>query len=291
MAHLITGTTISDAWLAALQALADQGGKEINLSVVITEPSIERLGIRSVLDLFLREHRQQSVHTVANTIFPQTFYRGAGPGHRTMLYRHYLDHTYPILQRRWKNKYGTYFQRLIAYPGPDGPVNQLEAVIVRLQHQLSRPGPLSSAYELGVSAAGDTGLEFRVQCPGKDTRTMGFPCLSHVSLTLEGKRLHLTATYRNQYFITRAYGNYVGLSRVLSFLCAETGCIPGELYCIATHADAEFSLSGIGKRGALDLLAQCEGLLLEEQREPEDIHLQQERRNGKPRDRRAVIGR
>ena len=44
---------------------------------------------------------------------------------------------------------------------------------------------------------------------------MGFPCLSHVSLSLQKGVVHMTAIYRNHEFIKRGYGNYVGLGRVL----------------------------------------------------------------------------
>jgi len=81
-----------------------------------------------------------------------------------------------------------------------------------------------------------------------------FPCLSHISLTLVRGRLNMTAVYRNQAFITRAYGNYLGLSRLLCFLATETATSPGEIEVVATHADAEL---GRGQRAIAEFLERC----------------------------------
>ena len=69
-----------------------------------------------------------------------------------------------------------------------------------------------------------------------------FPALSHISFTLKQGKLNLAAMYRNQHFFRKAYGNYVGLSGLMRFLCTEAGCEMGELLCIATHADAELGV-------------------------------------------------
>jgi hypothetical protein len=53
--------------------------------------------------------------------------------------------------------------------------------------------------------------------------------------------VHLTALYRNHTFLSHAYGNYLGLGRLLAFICAETDTCPGELVSVSTHADAELS--------------------------------------------------
>lgn len=76
---------------------------------------------------------------------------------------------------------------------------------------------------------------------------MSFPCLSHVSFTLDGDTINLAALYRNQYFVTRAYGNYVGLARIGHFIAQEVGLKLGEVLCVATHADAQFDDLGKGR--------------------------------------------
>ena len=86
----------------------------------------------------------------------------------------------------------------------------------------------------------------------------GFPCLSHISLTLVGGRLSMTALYRNQTFIARAYGNYVGLSRLLTFIADQTDTECGEIEVVATHADAELEL---GRQRIGRLVDGCRALL------------------------------
>jgi hypothetical protein len=81
-----------------------------------------------------------------------------------------------------------------------------------------------------------------------------FPCLSHISLTLVRGQLNMTAVYRNQAFITRAYGNYLGLARLLDFLATETDTRAGEIEVVASHADADLDL---GQRAITDLLSRC----------------------------------
>ena len=64
----------------------------------------------------------------------------------------------PTLKRLARpNARGTYFSRLIHFPGPDGPVNQLDAVITRLRSETAKKGsgtgPLTACYEAGFTDA------------------------------------------------------------------------------------------------------------------------------------------
>ena len=72
-----------------------------------------------------------------------------------------------------------------------------------------------------------------------DRRTRSFPCLTHIDLTLHRGRLHAMAVYRHQYLIEKAYGNLLGLSWLLQFLCQQTGYTMGELVVHATLADSQ----------------------------------------------------
>ncbi len=71
----------------------------------------------------------------------------------------------------------------------------------------------------------------------RDRRTRGFPCLTHIDFSLYLGRLHCMAVYRHQYLIDKAYGNMVGLSALLHFLCQQSGYKTGELVLHATMAD------------------------------------------------------
>jgi thymidylate synthase len=90
-----------------------------------------------------------------------------------------------------------------------------------------------------------------------DKRRRGFPCLTHIDFTLHDGRLHCMAVYRHQYLIEKAYGNMLGLSRLLGFVCQQTGYEAGELVVHATMADAQRGFRGgpqlaIAARSALE---------------------------------------
>jgi len=250
--HAIAHDNISHAWNEALQHVVAHHGKAVHLAVAIGRPlEPEDDAVRASLDAFIDERRQAGkaiwpVSTVANTMFPSAFYRRDRANARARLYE--LHAKAQRMQQRMRDP-ENYFNRMVAYPGPDGKAfNQLEYVIDRLIKQRKprkRGGPLSSAYEIGLSAP--AGGDLRVQAPGRDRKLMSFPCLSHISFTLEGEHLNLAALYRNQYFVTRAYGNYLGLARIGNFIAHETCVQLGEVLCVATHADAQFDDLGKGR--------------------------------------------
>lgn len=253
--------SLSVAWARAMRHLLDApSGKAINIAVGFSTID-EDAGIRGVIDAFLSSaavHKPAknvlAVETVASTLFPQSWYvpdRAADA--RQHLYR-MRDRAARVHRRiSGPNERETYFDRLVAYASPSGePVNQLEEQVVRLRRELGHNGPKSSAYELGISEPGD----LRIQQPGKDRLMLGFPCLSHISLTLHGGAIHFTALYRNQGFLRKAYGNYVGLARLARFFATEVGVGVGEILCVASHADAEIDVTG--KRELERLLAACE---------------------------------
>lgn len=255
MAILVEAPNLSEAWVLAMEQLMAFGGTAVNLITVIGSSDCEKRAIRQGLDEFLRASGTWPVITVANTIFPNSLYipRLEDQARKHLYEMH--EEGRQIRRRLPANQKGTYFDRLIAWPGKDGPVNQLERVINRL----NSGSKLTSAYELGLTAPETDSVgttEFRIQHPRLDTSVMGFPCLSHISLTAQSDVLHMTATYRNQHFVRKAYGNFVGLSSLLQFLAHETGRRPGELVCVATHADAEMGRrKGFGKRAITALIA------------------------------------
>jgi thymidylate synthase len=61
----------------------------------------------------------------------------------------------------------------------------------------------------------------------------------HIDLTVFEGRLSMAAVYRHQFLITKAYGNLLGLSRLLAFLAQQSGYEVGELVVHATMADLE----------------------------------------------------
>ena len=121
-------------------------------------------------------------------------------------------------------------------------MNQLAAVAAKLKKYADPTSGYrcSSDYELAVE---HPALDLRTQMPGRNGGAIGFPCLSHISLTVERGVVHLTSLYRNQHLIRKAYGNYVGLAALGRALCHHAGLELGTITIIATHADAEIGSS------------------------------------------------
>jgi len=245
MAYLANGDTMTEAWVAALDHLHVHGGEEFDLIVAIAEPApsgADPTIVRHV-DGMLAAQGYDPVATVANTIFPVGL--AASSADRATLYRRYRA-LLPRLHRLHGNRKGTYFERLITYPLQADPdrANQIETIIGDLSAQLARralrQGPLGSIYEGQVFA------------PGKDRVPLGFPCMSSLSFQLDGTGLRLTATYRNQYYIQRALGNFLGLAHLQRFVCDAVGLDQGPLTVHAFHAQVD-----LGKRATATLLESC----------------------------------
>lgn len=269
MAYMIQREGLSEAWIAAMEVLVGRDGKGVNLNVAFQADVPDDWPVTACVDGFIEQKDLRhsdgnllTVATVANTVFPAALYHPhLGDEAAPRVYENY--ELSMRMHRRRKGDKETYFNRLVAYPvggladegderlNLNGTWNQLDYYVGRLRRQRETLH-LSSSYELGVSHPIDADL--RVQAPFKDKRMTSFPCLSHISLTLVDDRVHMNATYRNQTFISRAYGNYVGLAALLRFVAMETGSQPGEVQVVATHADAELSL---GKRAVHELVGRC----------------------------------
>jgi hypothetical protein len=262
MAVLVTGTSVSTVWLAAAKALNEHGSHIPNLVVAVQQPATEDSNIRGALDRLISEHRAAGgrdvfpVETVANTIFPAEYFPTLeDPEARTRGYDKYKESQ--RLRRRAKgSRRGTYFERMIDWNGDN---NQLERVITKLNQARELGHECSNLTEVAISTPED--YELRVYNPSKDQVQEGFPCLSHISVSLVSGRLHLTSTYRSQFFLSRAYGNLLGLGRLLTFISAQTGYPVGELVNVATHARLDV-VRGAGVRRIAKMLAEAEGTLL-----------------------------
>ncbi|RLE58624.1 MAG: hypothetical protein DRJ32_06110 [Thermoprotei archaeon] len=62
------------------------------------------------------------------------------------------------------------------------------------------------------------------------------PCLTLVDFKPERNVLHLIASWRAQFFDTKAYGNLISLAVLLRDICKNTGYSPGQLISIAHKA-------------------------------------------------------
>lgn len=261
MSTHITGSNIGQAWLNAFAALTGAPADGlVNLTVTIEQPTVEDRGVRRELETAIAQLRDsgvpgyqhsQSMHTVANTLFPISLYR------RGAAEAFFRNATTGQVGRGGKTTSwqpsGTYIGRLVRYPIADGTstINQLQITLDRLRrtnhkdhYEMSAEFPGEDDPGADNSAASHAGLP--IYLPGFDNRHRGGQCLSHVSLTLLGNRLSMTALYRYQVYVNRAYGNYLGLARLLAFLAHESGRDIGELMVVASHADIDATRAAAG---------------------------------------------
>ena len=64
----------------------------------------------------------------------------------------------------------------------------------------------------------------------------GFPCLHQVSFTYDNDGgLAVNAYYPSQYVVDRAYGNYLGLGHLGTFMAHELGVSMVRLNCFIAH--------------------------------------------------------
>jgi thymidylate synthase len=229
---LPTSRNLSIAWAEVFVKLMDHGVNEL-APVLLTVTDLdgtgvasERPAIRERLDRALVEHGLQTCHTVANTIFPESLWVPGEADSARRLYERYGS-IWPRVRHHHQNRRGVYFRRLTAYQ-PDGaagePVNQLQHIIDTYRQGNHRRSALQAA----------------VFDPTRDhtnCRQQGFPCLQQVAFVpMEDEGLCVTGFYPTQYLFERAYGNYLGLSRLGRFMADQMELPFARMVCIACFA-------------------------------------------------------
>lgn len=226
-------SNLSLAWARAFLTLMKPGVSKMN-SLIVTITGFqdgipeEIPTIRNSLDTFLVQNEEYPVHTTANTIFPQSQWNpNKGRNH---LYERYL-HIAPRLKRfDSSNKYGLYFRRLISFGAERSPsgkgFNQLEHIISTYTKGNHRPSALQASI-----------LDPFVD--HTDQRQRGFPCLQQVAFVPDPdtQSLCVIGFYPTQYIIDRAYGNYLGLSRLGHFVAHELGLELTRITCMVGVAE------------------------------------------------------
>ncbi|MFP5273852.1 thymidylate synthase [Coleofasciculus sp.] len=222
--RLFKQTNLSHAWAEAFLHIIDNPGKEISpLVVSITDfndgiPN-EDTDIRQSLDTCLIANGEQKIHTVANTIFPHSLWRRS-KYQRKGLFERYLSILCSIKATEpHKNRRGLYFERLIAFGSGPCNGNQLEYIISEYQ---ARPGVRRTMFQASIFD------------PGRDhvrSAQLPFPCLQHVSFVPQGETLTMNAFYATQQIFNKAYGNYLGLCRLGTFIAHEMGLTFNRMNC------------------------------------------------------------
>ncbi len=248
----ISRPSAAQAWLAASEAVQALPGHEAHHVVIdvdnpIAESELDRRVI-SELNAYLTEHTENGflIRTVANTIFPQATYEDHGT---PAFYDVYFKKIFPKLKRSPRD-WGRYFERMMAYPTPDGPVNLLDKIVQKMRRHVGGKRLYGNVYELPIYN------------PVLDAEgsPIGGQCLSHLSFKVDkNRRVLLSATYRNHYYTEKLLGNIVGLGRLMQFVADETGTTVGPLTILSTHAEID---TGCGSQADLkDLHARCTTIL------------------------------
>lgn len=217
--------TSLEAWRVGVSALLGAGGTLNNLMTTIQKPC----AIDPAWLVDRSPHRftakGDNIRDVANTIFPAKI--AARVTDRADLYETYLRrHDRAHHWKRGRHAWGAYFERLVRFPSSG--VNQLERVINKLS-----TWPVRNT----------TGLVFHLSSPAIDApRTRGGPCWHYGELLWHaGDLIDLVVVYRNHDFCNKVLGNFIGLGRLLRFICDQSGKRPGRLVCHSVHAYHEQS--------------------------------------------------
>ncbi len=218
---IIKGKNLTQAWIKALTHIIENRGECLNLMVQIVNPKRTQSLIDKKYDRIVKKYRLLNTKNVANTIFPQRLYEIVNKN-RVKLYEKYNNKMYPKIKTRW----GTYFKRMIDWPfvEKETEINQLEFIISRL---IDRKRIYRHAYTILICS------------PERNFgQPVGAPCLNYLTLQIDSKdkRISMLAVYRNQDFIRRAYGNYIGLSNLQSFICEQSKFKVGCLTILSSHA-------------------------------------------------------
>lgn len=275
MTPLEPQASCAQAHAAALAAAASApGGKLLHLVATVTDPAATDDGAyTAVLDGTSRGH---AVRTVANTVFPAALYADPGRDWHPDLAAadaaalnqaaHDLFESYNLMlpslvKADPGSSRGTYFGCLVSWPGKEpGGRNQLAERIAQLRKQ-RRTVATFNATDLILEGAGErpdrdpdpepiAGLQV---CRSAENRTMSFPCLVHIDVSVLDGRLSMLAVYRHWHLVRKAYGNLVGLCELQRFLAQQSGFGVGELVVHAGVANTEQNDFG-GARG-IDALA------------------------------------
>tara|TARA_R110002096_G_scaffold9342_6_gene37034 strand:- start:55 stop:858 length:804 start_codon:yes stop_codon:yes gene_type:complete len=245
---MISDSSLSFAWAKAFREVMRHPIRRCpQLFVSIDNPSFglpsEDSAIRTALDDTLKKNDCISCDVSAMTIFPHKLWQRHHSSPCDEFSKVCTSRLLPRMKALdQRNRRGTYFERLMAYKGvrngKECEINQLDEVIQRLN---------------GKKHFRATGLQMTCFNPALDHSPqprLGFPCLQHVGVTFEGKtEIVVTGYYPSQHIFSRAYGNYLGLAHLGSFLCDQTGLNLSRIVCIATHpllgCSAKMPLKGL----------------------------------------------
>ncbi len=221
--EVIESTNLSWAWAEIIRKINDKRGHTLS-PLVVSVRGFDEYGnvhedatMRQELDVLLAANGELDIETVAFTIFPHRLWQIAG-GDRAKLFEIYRR-AFPKYRAMnpQLNGRGLYFERLTMYRRGPCNGNQLEFIIKQYS---------------GRGAVRDSMLQASIFDPERDhsrSAQIGFPCLQHVSFVPTREGLVTNGFYATQQLFNKAYGNYLGLAQLGSFVAKECGMKPVRL--------------------------------------------------------------
>ena len=213
-------------WLDVVGHVLSCGGECFNTIVQIEKPTEINEKLHDSFLQLCNDYDVEIPQTSANTIFPKSLCKRHP--RRKELFEYYTANYKRFKRRRW----GTYFGRMTSWPFTSNAqqINQLDEIIRILKR---RSNVFAAAYTIQICS------------PEKNfCQRRGAPCLNSIFLQLEKQpsRLNMLAIYRNHDIISKAYGNYIGLGRLMNFLRERTRFSLGTLTCVSSHAYIDSSI-------------------------------------------------
>ena len=220
MAHFIQANSCLTAWRDVSQHIINHGDGfnllvQIDTPLAYTTAQLAEITNSGVITL-------PKVNDVINTIFPAKLHSR----NVTLPNSQFYDLHESIylrgktMHRRNRSRWGNYFLRFTKFGS--NQKNQLQPIIDGINNRANNQ---AACYIMHVSS-----VDY-----DNNTRVIGNPCLQYVQFGYYNNTLNLTAVYRNHDFLTKALGNYIGLSKLLEFVCSKTGKPMGNISCQSIH--------------------------------------------------------
>ena len=212
----VTGDDPVAAWTAATDLLLKEPGHRVaNLVVRIAKPSELDEVFSANLDSKVGKPAY-TVRRVARTIMPRIVSSSTD----------WMTASTRLLEKLPTK--GFYFRRMVDYLDDGGGVNQIKNVIDAFNRRTPTNGRWADPGPIVLERPGHGALA-----------RVGYPCLSQVQLHRSDDELMGTAIYRSHYYHDKAYGNFVGLGRLMRLVARECGMTVGELVVVSTDARVE----------------------------------------------------
>jgi thymidylate synthase len=237
MTIIVDSDNALQAWQEGCHQLCNSDSSIFNMVTTISQPSVFDESWLTDFNTKSFNAREASLIDVVNTIFPYRL-RQRHPNRHEFYKAYIARHIRAKRMRPRSKRWGTYFERLISFGG--NSINQLEEIICTLEH---RQRDYHASLVMHTSSAETDSL----------IKTIGNPCLQYLELLSEHPNsLSLLVVYRNHDYLNKAFGNFIGLSKLLEFICNEAGKQPGNLICHSAHAYFNCSKNAIKKFAKID---------------------------------------